>query len=260
MADIWTEFNISDHTADSTDIPRQSRLRRGWFYTGGGLPVADDGTLDEHSRMRTRVVAPATPEAYTLNVLNNWPAKDDRYRSFFLDASFRFYGKLVEIVHDEYLSENFILVGESIPQSNPDDFPVQAAARLGAPWFALTGVPTGPWWNRRDRENNPDHRTNIADGYNVAWATDWAIRPIYFGILSNGFLNLHRLGTEGQLDFARDDLSFGDIYRWVRKGATPVAWFGPTFRKVGAAFDYATGRLEVSRISSSPRLMRVARV
>lgn len=44
------------------------------------------------------------------------------------------------------------------------------------------------------------------------------------------------------------------------KGAMPVAWFGPTFRKVGAAFDYATGRLEVSRISSSPRLMRVARV
>lgn len=53
-------------------------------------------------------------------------------------------------------------------------------------------------------------------------------------------------------------MTLGDIYRFARKDATPIAFFSQ-FAKVGAAWDYATGRIPVSRYANSPRICRVAR-
>lgn len=56
------------------------------------------------------------------------------------------------------------------------------------------------------------------------------------------------------------DLLLGDIYRWVVKGATPVAWNPEVYRKVAAAFDYGTGRVLPSRVCRNPRCARGVRV
>jgi len=52
-------------------------------------------------------------------------------------------------------------------------------------------------------------------------------------------------------------MTISNIYRWIIKGGVPVAW-NSGYRKVGAAWEYATGRI-LSRQANSPRIFRMAR-
>ena len=97
-------------------------------------------------------------------------------------------------------------------------------------------------------------------GYNVNWSADWTTHPTYFAVISTqAYLDLHitfeRLPSPG----TQSNLKLGDIYNWVRKGAIPIAWQPKGYRRVGAAWDYGTDRIAVSRFAGSPRIMRVAR-
>jgi hypothetical protein len=242
MEELWSYFNL---TADNGDGRNEDhhRQRRGWFYTGGGLGVTDNGDLDTTGRMGQRVIGPATPAVYLEHVLENWSNKDDRYRCLFLDAAVQCFGKFVELVHDGTVNQNYVLVGEAIPEDE--------AALLGAPWFGMAGLPKGPWWNNRDNKQ----------GYNPLWESDWLTTTLYFGVLyfasrPGATIDLHI--TDDEVG-PGDDLKIGDIYSWIRKGATPVAWYGPTYRKVGSAWNYAAGRVLPSRLARCPRTLRCAR-
>ena len=105
-------------------------------------------------------------------------------------------------------------------------------------------------------------RTDKRAGYNPNWTTDWPNKPIYFGIQANGVLDLHVTDPDEQDAEVGDgsDLLIGDIYKWVIKGATPVAWNPAVYRKVAAAFDYGTGRVLPSRVCRNPRCVRGIRV
>jgi hypothetical protein len=56
----------------------------------------------------------------------------------------------------------------------------------------------------------------------------------------------------------------GDMHGWIRKGAAPISAAQRRvrggWRTVGAAWDYATGRVEVGRMTTNPRVMRISRV
>jgi hypothetical protein len=54
-----------------------------------------------------------------------------------------------------------------------------------------------------------------------------------------------------------DNMTISNIYRWIIKGAVPIAW-NSGYRKVGAAWEYAHGGL-LSRQANSPRIFRLAR-
>ncbi len=58
-------------------------------------------------------------------------------------------------------------------------------------------------------------------------------------------------------DGSGDNMTISNIYRWIIKGGVPVAW-NSGYRKVGAAWEYATGRI-LSRQANSPRIFRMAR-
>ncbi len=69
LEDLFDEFNLTDEPGPGE--------RRGWFYTGGGLPLNDDGTLLTTGHMHSRRLAPATATVYKEKILDKWPAKDD---------------------------------------------------------------------------------------------------------------------------------------------------------------------------------------
>jgi hypothetical protein len=58
----------------------------------------------------------------------------------------------------------------------------------------------------------------------------------------------------------------GHLYQWIRKGPAPISAAERRvrggWRTIGAAWDYATDRIPVSRTNtlSNPRIMRIARV
>ena len=259
MGGLWDYFNLSHYNDDQDLRPSADgalyRRRRAWFYVGAGLPLNDDGTLNETGLMGDRQVAPATPGIYKTAILDHWPASDtgtppndERYKCLILDAGVQFYAKLVELVHDSEVNENFTIVGEAIP--------TEIEGRKGAPWFGMTGIRTGPWWNLND-----DGQLDSLFGYNFNWINDWVTQPLYFGVQLGQMQNLTGVGTKEQKEGnGGNDLPIGVIYTWIRKGAIPVAWSTGAFQKVGAAWNYATGRVLPSRQVRCPRLMRSARV
>lgn len=262
-ADSWDALTILfddlNLAADHSDFSRNAggyKQRRAWFYTGGGMPLDDSGALDTTGLMRQRQVAPATPDIYRTTILQEWTGKDDRFRCFFLDAASHFFGKLVELVHDSVLNSNYVLVGEAIPSYDPNEAQMsdEHAARLGAPWFALVEFGKGPWWNVNDLLTPP--RPDKNKGYNPRWRTDWRSMPIYFGVSGGDSPNLfNTTGDPG----GGSNMSEGYIFKWVVKGAVPVAMTGDVRAKVGSAWNYGTGRVMPSRLIRCPRLIRSIR-
>lgn len=151
MRNTWTAFNLTHYNDLPTVHSGELRARRAWFYTGGGMPLNDDGTLNNHGYMFNRSIGPSTPGVYKAAILDAWLAQDpnedpdlQRFRCLFVDAASRFYGQHVQVVHDSEVNEAFTLVGEAIPN---DD-----GARLAAPWFSLVRFASAPWWNNNKKE------------------------------------------------------------------------------------------------------------
>ena len=186
-----------------------------------------------------RTVGPLTGTVYKEEILDLWTNNidedvgDERFRCFFLDASAPYYGLHVNLVHDAGVNENYTLVGEAVPT---DD-----AGREAAPWFCFVRFANAPWWNE-DIEGKPQRTL----GYNVSWTMALAEKTVYFGTIATSQYPDLRITSDESPVGPGDNLSLGDIYRWIKKGAVPVAWAGG-YAKVGAAWDYATGRLETSR-------------
>jgi hypothetical protein len=242
LIDTWNEFALSDHNVRGLGVWPPDETRRGWFYTGGGISLDDDGNVTQNAEMRARIIAPLTSSFYRSEILDGWTDQDTRFRCLILDSAERFTGRFVQLVHSSEIGENFTLVGESIA--------IDDAARTRAPWFGMSGLGEAPWWNSDSRNN----------GYDPAWTSDWTTKPIYVGIQMNEELDLtNTTGGTGNAVRGGDNLRFGDIYTFVRKGATPIAW-GGQYAKVGAAWDYGTDRIPVGRFTMlSPRNARVWR-
>ncbi len=251
MRAVWDDcgyngWSLSHYNDDAAGV------RRGWFYTGGGLPLDNDGTIRTDGRMGERTVGPLTGTVYKEEILDLWTNNidedvgDERFRCFFLDASAPYYGLHVNLVHDAGVNENYTLVGEAVPT---DD-----AGREAAPWFCFVRFANAPWWNE-DIEGKPQRTL----GYNVSWTMALAEKTVYFGTIATSQYPDLRITSDESPVGPGDNLSLGDIYRWIKKGAVPVAWAGG-YAKVGAAWDYATGRLETSRYLSGMRSIRGMRV
>lgn len=236
----YNDWELSDHNDDN------GRLRRGWFYTGGPLPLDDDGTLVTNGRMGNRAVGPATPLVYETEILSEWSSEDSRFRCLFLDVASTFAGQFVALVHDASVNEDYTLVGEAIPTDQE--------SRNAAPWFALVRFAKAPWWNLNEDDPPVPER---AEGYNPLWATDPQAATTYFAVLLGPYSNLAAVDpdTPGE----GSNLTLSEVYTWILKGGTPVAWNGPYVR-IGAAWDYATGRITASRVVRQPRTLRCARV
>ena len=257
MRDVWDEFNMGPY---NDEVPKTSRLtarRRGWFYTGGGLPLTDQGALDTTSLMHNRVIGPATPQVYYDNILEHWQDKDREgkayFRCLFLDASQRFRGQFVALCHSDVVRENdFILVGEAITRD--------PQARAAAPCYASLGFSRAPWWKVNPLSGLPDKSL----GYRAEWSTDWEDQPIYFGVFRGSYPYMHPRPPDPPPEWTPgvgDNLDIGKIYQFIRKGACPAAYQNATiYRRVGAAWDYAMNRFVPSRQFRSPRLCRGARV
>lgn len=237
------EFNLTDTNNAATGE------RRVWFYTGGGLPLDDSGALLTTGEMGQRVVGPALPSVYQTEILENWTDQSTRFRCFFLDAAEFFYGKFVEMVHDDDLRSEFTLVAEAIPDDEE--------ARLSAPFFSLVGYPSAPWWNVNP--NDPEAGPNKNFGYNPSWIADPLTTMVYFGVQINEYPKLIDTDDDTEPPGSGDNLSLGDTYRFSVNGGVPVAWNGG-YDKIGAAWDYATNRVLASRHSRCPRNARGARV
>ena len=252
---VWTTFHLTHYNDRGPEyLPSDPEYaRRAWFYVGAGITVDDDGGTLQTARMGDRIVAPCSATYYKSDFLDEWSSADVgeyRFRCLFLDSAVRFDGKFVEMLHDTTISDGFTLVGESIT-TDPD-------ARKGAPWFALAGLPSAPWWNISATTGRP----NRNNGYNPDWiAGSWDETPIYFGITGGGYLDLSNTTTNPGVGEGENtaNLRIEDIYSFIQKGATPVAWDGQ-YTKIGAAWDYATGRIPVGRYPMmSPRISRVWR-
>lgn len=257
MEGCWDTFQLADKNNRATSVSKHQSgdnwSRRAWFYTGGGMTLDDNGNVLQSAEMDGRIVAPCTASFYKTQILDNWSTKDTRYRCFFLDSAVQFPGKFVEMVQSSTIKSTFTLVGESITQD--------ANAREGAPWFGVAGLPSAPWWNLSS--GSP----SINQGYNRDWTPgDWTETTLYFGVLKGAERDLTNYSTtpSGDLNpdtglITGDNMRFGDIYTFIRKGAIPVAWAGQ-YAKVGAAWDYATQRIPVSRVPMlSPRISRIWR-
>lgn len=272
LRDLWTYFNLASDSVDN-QIKNSNHYpqRRGWIYTGSGLPLKDDGTLETSGLLSKRQVAPATPVIYKTTILDKWSASgqtygDPRFRCFFIDnsSSDGFRCKLVEMVHDSAVNNNttgYILVGEAIPQDDTaSEWASHRAARLGAPWFGMSATPRGPWWNKAANGGHDKRQ-----GYNPEWSADWVITPmpVYFGVQysSGELLNLYITTTDpgGPGPGSSNDMKLGYIYKWILNGGLPVSWSPETHAKVGMAWNYATGRIVPSRHVRCPRLRRSAR-
>lgn len=247
MRNTWTAFNLTHFNDLPTVNSGDLRARRAWFYTGGGMPLNEDGSLNTHGYMFNRSVGPSTPEILKFAILDAWLEQDpnedpdlQRFRCLFLDATSLYYGLHVQTVHSTSINENFTLVGEAIPD---DD-----AARQAAAWFSLVRFPQAPWWNNNKR----------SDGYNPYWSLDPVTRPVYFGVIDDAYVDLTEIGQFAQAGNP-SNLTLGEIYLWILKGGTPVAWNGQ-YRTIAVAWDFAMKRIPVSRVCDSPRTMRIARV
>lgn len=242
---IFDEFNLDSYNDRGSVNANGCTKRRAWFYTGGGLPINDDGSLNTHGYMHNRMVGPVHGRAYYNHYLINWPAKDDRFRCILADASVQFYGLFVQALHDETVYNNITMIGEAIPTDE--------IGRRAAPWFAFVRFAKAPWWHIDMLTGEP----NVSKGYNWNWSTDPRAMPTYFGVISNGDysdLNAVPPATPG----SGSDLTFSQVYSWVQKGATPVAWNGG-YKKIGDAWNVGSGRVMPSRQDRSMRLIRRAR-
>jgi hypothetical protein len=234
--------------------------RRAWFYTGGGLCLDVDGNLLDNGRMSLRICPPLHAAQYKTAVLDKWidedAGRDDRFRCLFLDSMAQDHcvSRFAEILHPpgstpagDSIPQNFTLVGEPISPN--------AAARLSAPGFCMSGFNSAPWWKL-----NTSGRPIKSMGFNPNWSAsfDPDTMVYYFGVSLGEELDLTATGGTGAVT-GEDGMRFGDIYRFILDGALPVAWLG-NYRKVGAAWDYATGRIPVGRQPMlSPRISRIWR-
>lgn len=252
---VWSAFHLTHYNDRGPEyVPSDpDYARRAWFYVGAGITVDDDGGTLQTARMGDRIVAPCSAPYYATEFLSEWFAADYpdfRFRCLFLDSAVRFDGKFVEMLHDPAISDAFTLVGESITND--------ADARKGAPWFALAGLPSALWWNISPTTGRP----NRNQGYNPDWAAgSWDETPIYFGITGGGYLDLSNTESNPGVGTAENvaNLRLEDIYSFIQKGAMPVAW-DAQYTKIGAAWDYATGRIPVGRYPMmSPRISRIWR-
>jgi hypothetical protein len=266
MKQVWDAFDLTDHNKHGTDRSRWDALyaRRGWFYTGGGMSLDDAGVTLQNARMSNRIVPPATATLYKGDILDKWATKDTRFRCFFLDSMNQdhIYARFAELAHDSSIYDNFTLIGEPI-----NAMPAAVRSREVVPSFSMAGLPSGIWWKTPPPPPPPalpseiPHREN---GYDPDWATsnrwDRDTMAIYFGVGINDELDLTNTNTDANGPVTgEDNMRFGDIYRFCTYGLIPVAW-GGNYRKVGAAWDYATGRIPVGRVPMlSPRISRVWR-
>lgn len=258
MRAVWDDcgyngWGLADYNDDTKDNQFGRPLRRGWFYTGGGLPLDNDATIRTDGRVNDRQVGPITGGVYKQYILDLWPQQDEpesekeRYRCLFLDAAAQFYGLFVAMVHTDAVNQAFTLVGEAVPTDDE--------ARLAAPWFCFVRFQNSPWWNLNEDDRPVPDRDF---GYNRSWESATNERTVYFGtIATSEYPDLRETTPPGPE--AGDNLSLGDIYRWIHKGGVPVAWAGG-YAKVGAAWDYASGRLLCSRYASNMRSIRGLRV
>ncbi|MBX3360324.1 MAG: hypothetical protein KF705_02610 [Phycisphaeraceae bacterium] len=49
MEETWDEFDISDHNVRGVGVWPPDERRRGWFYTGGGMSLDDDGNVTQNA-------------------------------------------------------------------------------------------------------------------------------------------------------------------------------------------------------------------
>lgn len=257
MKQVWDVFDLSDHNSHGTDRSPYDGLykRRCWFYTGGGMTLDDAGVTLQNARMSNRIVPPATATLYKTDILDKWAAKDTRFRCFFLDAMNQdhIYARFAEIAHDSSIYNNFTLIGEPI-----NALPASDRSREVVPSFSMAGLPSGIWWKMSG--GSP----NRGAGYDPDWATsdrwDRDTMTVYFGVGISDELDLTNTDTDANgAVTGEDNMRFGDIYRFCTYGLIPVAW-GGNYRKVGAAWDYASGRIPVGRVPMlSPRISRIWR-
>lgn len=258
MRDVWDLFRLSDHNDRGTDESffGSGYARRCWFYTGGGMTLDDAGNTLQNARMFSRIVPPATASLYKSDILDNWTSIDDRFRCLFLDSMNQdhAYARFAELLHDASIYDNFTLVGEPI-----NALPASDRSREVAPSFSMAGLPSAIWWKA-----SVDGRPARAAGYDPDWATsdrwDRDTMAVYFGVGINDELDLTNTDTGANGAVSGDDnMRFGDIYRFCTYGLIPVAW-GGNYAKIGAAWDYASGRIPVGRVPMlSPRISRVWR-
>lgn len=253
LYNIFEEFDLDDHNNRGVvrPEPAQPFARRAWFYTGGGLPLKESGStigdLEIDGHMYNRVVGPLTGSSYR-TILDNWTDKDARYRCLHCDATIDFYGLFTRLCNDEEIYEEFLLVGEAIPQDDE--------GRKGAVWYGSLEFPRAPWWNIEEATG----RFSRAEGYNTRWSTEWKTRPIYFGIEASEYpyLGLPRPTPETDAGDGAN-MTIGDIYRFILKGATPVAVSPQARRKVGAAWNIAMKRVPMNAWDRTGRSCAVQR-
>ncbi len=285
---------------DGVSFYADGYARRGWFYTGGGLCLNEAGDVLDNARMSLRIIPPANAPLYREHVLDKWVDEvagwDDRFRCLILDSmnQAHCYPKFAEILHDAEaeIPDEYTLVGEPIgsaftgvydPVVEPPVDTRNYATRKATPSFCLADLPSAPWWNINLATGKPA----IAARYNPNWAKppnlDPATMQFYIGIGPNDELDL-TASKDGERPNESSgnwqNLRIGDIYRFIRFGEhvveldldedgetevykryaiLPIAWNG-NYSKVGAAWDYATGRIPVGRHPMlSPRISRIWR-
>ena len=266
MKNVWLALNLGEKSETvGRGVPTQ-RPRRGWFYTGSGFAMLADAQPTPNGHMEMRNVGPVSGEVYHEELMEMWADQDPdathRFRCFMLDQSGAWRGLLSPLCHSEFMQEEgFIFVGEAIAGGIDE-------ARLGAPWYGVLDYDRAPWWIRNDDEppNNPYHRAN---GYNTQWTGDWTTMPVYFEVRADGpagqmppqrYPYLYRPLTTGPTDPGDgQNMKLSDIYRFILKGGTPVAGNQQVMRKVGAAWNYATGRLPLNRWDRWGRVVRFQR-
>lgn len=285
---------------DGVSFYADGYARRGWFYTGGGLCVNEAGEVLDNGRMSLRIIPPANAALYREAVLDKWVDEvagwDDRFRCLILDSmnQAHCYPKFAEILHDAEaeIPDEYTLVGEPIgsaftgvydPVVEPPVDTRNYATRKATPSFCLVDLPSAPWWNINLATGKPA----IDARYNPNWAKppnlDPATMQFYIGIGPNNELDLTASKDGERPDESSgnwQNLRIGDIYRFIRFGEhvveldldedgetevykryaiLPIAWNG-NYSKVGAAWDYATGRIPVGRHPMlSPRMSRIWR-
>lgn len=239
---VFGEFRLSDYNSrDGIDAGGDFAFaRRCWFYTGNPT-INDNGEVTQDARVGARNLAPCSASFYQESFLDPWAGADDRFRCFFVDSASKWDRKWVEIVQTPAANEAFTLVGEAITE-DPN-------ARKGAPWIALLGIRSAPWWIDFDRNNGFDWNFR---------AGAWAETPIYLGVTRStdgAVMNLNDpTGSREQ-----DALSLEDCYRFIDRGIAPVAW-GGDYQKMGTAWYYGGRRIPVGRYPMmSPRISRVWR-
>lgn len=244
MAELWTTFNLGEASEPPghgvTGVPTL-RQRRGWFYTGSGFAMEPDADLTPSAQMYGRNIGPASAQVYYDLLMQYWedkdPSAENRYRCFMLDQAGIWRGLMIPMCKADVLQDKgFIFVGEAIAGGDDE-------ARLGAVWFGALDFDRAPWWNIIN-----DVYNRVEGGYNTQWTGDWTTQPVYFTVDRGKYPYLYNPPDVGSKDPGTgNNMTIGDIYRFVLKGGTPVADHPSVYRKIGAAWNYATGRLPMNR-------------